>query len=43
MQIFLLVKYSEGPHLYYNTMKAISTNASLLRHWKKNNKEKDLK
>ena len=40
MRIFLLVKYSKGPLFYYNTMNAISTNALLLRQWKKNNKKR---
>ena len=40
MWIFLLVNYSEVPHFYYDTMEAISTNAPLLRQWKKNNKKR---
>ena len=44
MWIFLLVEYSKGSHFYYyDTMEAISTNALLLRQWKKNNEKRLIK
>ena len=39
MRILLLVKYSEGS-LFITILKTLSTDAPLLREWKKNNKEK---
>ena len=39
MWILLLVEHSESPISYYNTMQTISTDALLLRQWKKNDRE----